>query len=62
MELWKFVHQLNNCELFMLSGVELSKLKLRTAVSLYVKHKVCRIWGSHSGGYEEFCLLGHNNV
>jgi hypothetical protein len=20
---------------------------------------VCRIWGSHSGGYEEFCLLGY---
>jgi hypothetical protein len=22
----------------------------------------CRIRGSHSGGYEEFCLLGYNAV
>jgi hypothetical protein len=22
----------------------------------------CRIWGSHSGGYEEFYLLGYNAV
>jgi hypothetical protein len=21
-----------------------------------------RIWGSHSGGYEEYCLLGYNAV
>jgi hypothetical protein len=21
-----------------------------------------KIWGSHSGGYEEFCLLGYNAV
>jgi hypothetical protein len=23
---------------------------------------VCRIWGSHNSGYEEFCLLGHNEL
>jgi hypothetical protein len=22
----------------------------------------CRIWGSHSGSYEEFCRLGYNAV
>jgi hypothetical protein len=24
--------------------------------------RVCWAWCSHSGGYEEFCLLGYNNV
>jgi hypothetical protein len=24
--------------------------------------EVCRIWGSHIGGYEEFYLLGYNAV
>jgi hypothetical protein len=24
------------------------------------KLNLCRIWSSHSGGYEEFCLLGYN--
>jgi hypothetical protein len=24
--------------------------------------KSCRIWGSHSGGYENFYLLGYNTV
>jgi hypothetical protein len=24
------------------------------------KYCICRIWGSHSGGYEEYCLLGYN--
>jgi hypothetical protein len=23
---------------------------------------LCRIWGSHSSGYEELCLLGYNTV
>jgi hypothetical protein len=23
--------------------------------------RVCRIWGSHSDNYEEFCILGYNN-
>jgi hypothetical protein len=23
---------------------------------------ICRIWGSHSGGYEEYHLLGYNDV
>jgi hypothetical protein len=23
---------------------------------------VCRIWGSHSGGYEEYYLVGYNAV
>jgi hypothetical protein len=27
-----------------------------------MKIRVCRIWGSHSGGYEEFYILGYNVV
>jgi hypothetical protein len=23
---------------------------------------VCRIWGSYNSGYEDFCLLGHNEL
>jgi hypothetical protein len=28
----------------------------------YKRKCSCRIWGSHSGGYEEFYLLGCNTV
>jgi hypothetical protein len=24
------------------------------------RYRICRIWGFHSNGYEEFCLLGCN--
>jgi hypothetical protein len=34
----------------------------RLETELYHKLKLVRIWGSHSGGYEEYYLPGHNAV
>jgi hypothetical protein len=30
--------------------------------SNYKKLQICKIWGSQSGGYEEYYLLGYNAV
>jgi hypothetical protein len=33
-----------------------------SAHGAYLLHRLCRIWGSQSGSYEEFYLLGYNAV
>jgi hypothetical protein len=33
-----------------------------TSTHARVTNTFCMIWGSHSGGYEEFCLLGYSAV
>jgi hypothetical protein len=36
--------------------------RVKTALSSYIPVKLCRVWGSHSSGYEDLYLLGHNAV
>jgi hypothetical protein len=39
-------------------------MDLKLGILLYVKNinSGCRIWDSHSGGYEEYYLVGYNAV
>jgi hypothetical protein len=39
--------------------VDIEIICFRIALNIYRLEK-CRIWGSHSGGYEDYCLLGCN--
>jgi hypothetical protein len=43
---------------------EAPKASFSTRLHLTIhKHScVCRVWGSHSCGYEEYCIVGHNAV
>jgi hypothetical protein len=45
---WKFQFS-NVCLIYVVSG-------------LFLSSEVCRIWGSHSGSFEEYHLLGYNAV
>jgi hypothetical protein len=37
-------------------------LHIGTRKIIQTTGKLCRIWGSHNGGYEEFCLLEYNAI
>jgi hypothetical protein len=37
-------------------------MELTAAFKINCEVGRCRIWGSHSIGYEEFCFLGYNAV
>jgi hypothetical protein len=34
--------------------------RITAFINTETSREISRIWGSHSGGYEEFCLLGYN--
>jgi hypothetical protein len=45
------------------NGIGIKYTKAETCRKLFRKLiYVCRIWGSHTGGYEEFFLLGYDAV
>jgi hypothetical protein len=42
------------------ASITLEFMEVRFSEWVVDEAGLCRIWDSHSGGYEEFCLLGYN--